>query len=49
MQTKVFAQSDKIVEYGSTGDRFYIIVEGQVSVLQPSDTEMRFNTCWDIF
>lgn len=46
---KVYRQGDKMCEYGQTGDRFFIILSGRVSVLQPKETKVRFNLMWDLY
>ena len=46
---KVYAKNDILCEFGSVGDRFYIILQGEVSVRQPKDVELVFDTTWDLF
>ena len=46
---KVFEPGEKICEYGAVGDRFYIILQGFVSVRQPKDVNLSFNTAWDVY
>ena len=31
------------------GDRFYILLEGQVGVRVPTKLERNFNTTWDVY
>lgn len=36
---KVFKQGSKMIEYHTYGDRFFIILEGSVSVRQPKEVK----------
>lgn len=36
-------------EYGTVGDRFFIILQGKVAVYQPKEVEMRFDLMWDLY
>ena len=36
-------------EYGSFGNQFYIILDGEVSVRQPKEVELQFNLVWDLY
>ena len=49
MMYKVFRQGENMCEYNAYGDRFYIILEGAVSVLQPKEVDMHFNLLWDLY
>ena len=46
---KVFKQGDNMCDYGQIGDRFFIILQGEVSVLQPYEDERKFNALWDVY
>ena len=46
---KVFKQGDNMCDYGQIGDRFFIILQGEVSVLQPYEDIRKFNTLWDVY
>ena len=36
---KVFNEGEKMCEYGAYGDRFYIILQGTVSIQLPKEVE----------
>ena len=46
---KTFSKQEKMCEYGQIGDRFFIILQGEVSVQQPKEDTKYFNTLWDLF
>ena len=46
---KVFEKDAKMCEYHTYGDRFFIILEGQVSVRQPKEVTIEFNYAWDLY
>ena len=46
---KVFRQGENMCEYGAQGDRFFIILEGSVSVLQPREFHKEFDLMWDLY
>ena len=38
-----------MIEYHTYGDRFYIILEGSVSVRQPKEVKKTFDLSWDLY
>jgi len=49
LMCKIYAKGDTLCEYGTRGDRFYIILKGEISVRQPKEVELTFNTTWELF
>ena len=45
----MFAPGEKICEYETVGDRFYIILQGNVSILQPNEIRKSVDTYWDVW
>ena len=48
MLYKVYNKGDALCVYGSYGDRFFIILEGNVGIRVPNFVEMEFNCTWDL-
>lgn len=46
---KEYLNGEKMCEYGSFGNQFYIILDGEVSVRQPKEVELQFNLVWDLY
>ena len=46
---KVYGRGEILCEYGTQGDRFYIILEGEVGVRIPNQLNLSFNCTWDVF
>ena len=49
MMYKVYGQGEILCEYGTQGDRFYIILEGEVGVRIPNQLNLSFDSTWDVF
>lgn len=49
MLYKVFERGEILCQYGETGDRFFIILEGMVGVRVPMNVERNENCTWDIY
>ena len=49
MMYKVYGQGEILCEYGTQGDRFYIILEGEVGVRIPNQLNLTFDSTWDVF
>ena len=49
MVYKVYELNELICKYDTVGDRFYIILQGRVSVSQPIEIDLSFNTVWDVY
>ena len=49
LKYRVFEPEEKICEFGSIGDKMYVILQGRVHVSFPTEIEVRFNTYWDAF
>ena len=43
------APGENICEFGEIGDRFYIILEGDVSILRPREVVHHHDTYWDVW
>ena len=48
MQIKSFKKTDRLCEYGTQGDRFFIILEGTVGVRVPTWYEQPQNSIWSV-
>ena len=46
---KVYGKGEILCDFGSQGDRFYIILEGEVGVRIPNKLNLTFNSTWDVF
>ena len=49
MSYKVFPKGEVLCEYGTYGDRFFIILQGKVGIRLPTEINMQMNSTWDIF
>ena len=48
MMLKAFKKGVKLCHFGEMGDRFFIILEGQVGVRVPNWHEKSYNCVWDV-
>lgn len=46
---KIYDKDFVLCEMGERGDRFYIIIKGEVAVYQPTEVDEAFNTTWEMF
>ena len=46
---KVYGMGEILCEYGTQGDRFYIILEGEVGVRIPNQLNLSFDSTWEVF
>ena len=49
LQYRVYKKGETLCKYGDIGDRFFIILKGQVGILVPQIVETDFNSTWDVF
>ena len=47
--SKVYGPGETICEYGSFGDRFFIILSGAISVQQPIEFQLECDMLWDVY
>ena len=46
---KVYGKGEVLCEYGTKGDRFYIILEGEVGIRIPNQLNLSFDSTWEVF
>ena len=49
MKYRMFKKGDVLCRYKDIGDRFFIILEGEVEVRIPMDKFLAYNCTWDVY
>ena len=46
LKYEFFLKNQKIIEYNTLGDKFYIIIEGNINIYEPIQDPLGFNGSW---